>query len=712
MKLTTQNLTMKLTTQNTFRAIVFALTLGLFGLSNPALAQQASLPAWDEIDYPELKSFAKPEVESFTLDNGMEFYLIEDTELPLITLRVTVRTGGILDPADKTGLTNILGDVIRSGGSQNYPADELNQLLETKAASIETFGGFTSMGASMSLLKEDFDELLPVFVDVVQNPRLPEDKIDLAKTQYKSSVSRRNDDQASIANREFERLIYGENSPYGRMMEYETIDAVTREDLEQRHEEAFKGSNMLVGIVGDFDKEEMQAKLERAFGALPAGSAISLLPPEIDYDFKSTVNLVDKPDVNQSYVLMGHIGGLRSNPDYAALQVMNQVLSGGFSGRLFQVVRTDLGLAYAVFGAYTSGTLYEGQFYTGVMTKSSTTAEAIDAIRAEVERIQAEPVSDEELQKTKDQFLNSLVFRYDSRAKVLYQRLSNEYAGLPQDAFDQLIEEIKAVSIEDVQRVAKEYLRPGALQILVVGNAEELGDQLEKYGEVNQIDITIPTPSDDTAESTESGDAAGGAEWFGRMTQAILPGGGIQGALTTKATTEVQTPQGPMELPVTNTIDLDAMTVTSGIETPAGNMTIEITENSGSQSFGAQSMPMSAEQVDQAWQELYASPTWMALHADSYTAEYLGETEEGLIRLRVSADMMNANVEVHLDPETALPVMTSMRTFNAQVGANVTTESDYSDWQEADGVLQAYARETRVEGNPQSSTVMQSHSVE
>jgi hypothetical protein len=102
----------------------------------------------------------------------------------------------------------------------------------------------------------------------------------------------------------------------------------------------------------------------------------------------------------------------------------------------------------------------------------------------------------------------------------------------------------------------------------------------------------------------------------------------------------------------------------------------------------------------------------MALHADSYTAEYLGETEEGMIRLRVSADMMNASVEVHLNPETALPVMTSMRSFNAQMGANVTTESDYSDWQEADGVLQAYARETRVEGNPQSSTVMQSHSVE
>ena len=704
---------MKFTTQNTFRAIAFALTLGLFGVSTPVLAQQtASLPAWDEIDYPEIKNFAKPEVESFTLDNGMEFYLIEDTELPLITLRVTIRTGGILDPADKTGLTNILGNVIRSGGSQSYPADELNQLLESKAASIETFGGFTSMGASMSLLKEDFDELLPVFVDVVQNPRLPEDKIDLSKTQYKSSVSRRNDNQASIANREFERLIYGEDSPYGRMMEYETIDAVTREDLVQRHEEAFKGSNMLVGIVGDFDKEEMQAKLERAFGALPAGSAISLLPPEIDYDFKSTVNLVNKPDVNQSYVLMGHIGGLRSNPDYAALQVMNQVLSGGFSGRLFQVVRTDLGLAYSVFGAYTSGTLYEGQFYTGVMTKSSTTAEAIDAIRAEVESIQAEPVSDEELQKTKDQFLNSLVFRYDSRAKVLNQRLSNEYAGLPQDAFDQLIEEIKAVGIEDVQRVAKEYLRPDALQILVVGNAEELGDQLEKYGEVNQIDITIPTPSDDTAESTESGDVAGGTEWFGRMAQAILPGGSVQGTLTTKATTEVQTPQGPMELPVTNTIDLDAMKVTSGIETPAGTMTIEITENSGSQSFGAQSMPMSTEQVDQAWQELYASPTWMALHADSYTAEYLGETEEGLIRLRVSADMMNANVEVHLDPETALPVMTSMRTFNAQVGANVTTESDYSDWKEVEGVLQAYVRETRVEGNLQSSTVLQSHSVE
>ncbi len=280
------------------------------------------------LDFPELNNFQKPEVETFTTENGVTFYLVEDKELPLINVSTRVRTGGVLNSNEKTGLASITGTVMRSGGTETYPADSLNTMLENRAASIETGIGFTSGNASMDVLKEDFDDLLPVFIDVLTNPAFPEDKIELAKTQRKSSISRRNDDPQQIGIREFQALIYGEDSPYGRTTEYATINNITREDLVNFHDKHFSASNMMVGIVGDFDAEEMKQKLRNTFGELPSGDKSMLEFKKVDYEPQSSINFIEKSDVNQSFVMMGHIGGMRDNPDYAKVQVMNRVLSG------------------------------------------------------------------------------------------------------------------------------------------------------------------------------------------------------------------------------------------------------------------------------------------------------------------------------------------------------------------------------------------------
>ena len=389
----------------------------LFTLLMMFAVTAAAQKRYDEIKYPKLNEFKKADVEEFQLDNGIKFYLVEDKELPLIRVTATIRTGSLQDPSGKEGLASITGELIREGGSENYPADKLNVLLEDKAAFMSTFIGQGSGSASMNILKEDFDELLPVFVDLVSNPLFPEDKIELSKTQRKSGISRRNDDQGSIANREYSKLIYGENSPLTRQIEYATLDAISREDIVAFHKEAFVGNNMTFGVIGDFDTKEMKRKLEKAFGSLPAGTENNLIYPEVNYSYPSTVNFINKSDVNQSYVLVGHIGGLRENPDYAKLQMMNQILGGGFAGRLFQTVRTDLGLAYAVGGGYGSNINYPGTFSLFVMTKSSTTAQAIDALIAEVEKMQTNPVTKKEQDDARDRFLNSLVFRYDSKQK-------------------------------------------------------------------------------------------------------------------------------------------------------------------------------------------------------------------------------------------------------------------------------------------------------
>ncbi|MEQ9091612.1 MAG: pitrilysin family protein [Balneola sp.] len=678
----------------------------LFTLLMMFAVTAAAQKRYDEIKYPKLNEFKKADVEEFQLDNGIKFYLVEDKELPLIRVTATIRTGSLQDPSGKEGLASITGELIREGGSENYPADKLNVFLEDKAAFMSTFIGQGSGSASMNILKEDFDELLPVFVDLVSNPLFPEDKIELSKTQRKSGISRRNDDQGSIANREYSKLIYGENSPLTRQIEYASLDAISREDIVAFHKEAFVGNNMTFGVIGDFDTKEMKRKLEKAFGSLPAGTENNLIYPEVNYSFPSTVNFINKSDVNQSYVLVGHIGGLRENPDYAKLQMMNQILGGGFAGRLFQTVRTDLGLAYAVGGGYGSNINYPGTFSLFVMTKSSTTAQAIDALIAEVEKMQTNPVTKKELDDARDRFLNSLVFRYDSKQKILNERISNEYNGLSKDAFDKYVEELKKVTVSDIQDVAKNYLNPDKVQILVVGNAEEVGDQLQKYGSVNEIDITIPTPKSDKAEA--SGDATKGKEWLGKMADAIIAPGTDFETITTVSTINEATPGGTMSIKNTATISYSDYSIDATLETPQGTMQMMVKNGAGKMMMMGQEQALPSAMTNPMVDEVKNSYINVALKADNLSAEYLGMEEmngENYVSLKVESA---STITFLLDPATALPAYSKVTAFNPQMGQEVETVTSYSDWKVTNGVAYSFAHETMTNGQVTSSSEVES----
>ncbi len=446
--------------------------------------------SYSELDFSSSLKWPKLDIETITSSNGITFFMVENHELPLVKMILKIRTGSFQVPEGKEGLAEILGKVMRSGGTKKYPGKELNRLLEDKAANIEISLGRVSGDAYLNVLKRDFYDLLPVFVDFLQHPLFPQEKISLAKHQLKTKIARRNDQQREIAFREFKKLIYGENSVYARVPEYDTVDRITREDLTSFHKQAFNGSNLLVGVVGDFDTQKLKSKLIEEFKSFPEDQKSESQFPSVKYQPSSSkVYLVDKPDVNQSFVLMGHIGSFRKNPDYPELQVMNKVLSGGFSGRLFEEIRSRLGLAYAVFGNYGCNYFYPGMFFVGLKTKSKSTAKAIMEAKKILSDLRKSGVEEEELQQAKDQFLNSLVFRFDSPEKVLERRMYYAYRGMDKDSFQSLIKEIKNVTAKDVQRVAQEYIQIDSLQILVVGNKKELGDQLKKLGPVQEIDI-------------------------------------------------------------------------------------------------------------------------------------------------------------------------------------------------------------------------------
>tara|TARA_R110000868_G_scaffold1211_1_gene9282 strand:- start:51573 stop:53636 length:2064 start_codon:yes stop_codon:yes gene_type:complete len=684
------------------RTILF---LFMMLLSVTAMAQKR----YDEIKYPELNKFEKANVEEFSLDNGITFYLVEDKELPLIRINATVKTGSLLEPFDKVGLAGLTGQVMREGGSANYPGDELNLLLENKAAFMSTYIGLGSGGASMNILKEDFDELLPVFVDLIQNPAFPEDKIELAKTQAKSNISRRNDDQQSIAVREFQKLIYGEDVAYTTQREYATIDAITREDMVEFQKQAFVGNNMMIGVIGDFDTRDMKRKLEEAFGSIKGGSETNLLYPEITYDYPSTVNLVDKSDVNQSFVLVGHVGGLRENPDYAALQLLNEVLSGGFSGRLIQSVRSDLGLAYAVFGEYSSNINYPGFFYVGVMTKSSTTAEAIDAMLIEVKKLQQTPVPSKELTDAKDRFLNSLIFRYDSKNKILNERISNEYNGLPQDYFDQYVEELRKVTSADIQRVAKQYLKPESVQILVVGNAAEIGAQLNKYGEVNNIDISIPLPK--SSEEEIVGDAIKGKALLKKMATAINPDLKEVTSLTVKSNVTQITPMGNMDIKNSSTINYNELSMIADLETPQGNLTMELKNGGGVMKMMGQEQPLPPAMTTPMFNDIKSNYLNIVSNYETIEAEYLGVEEVNGTEYEVLKIDAENPVTFLVNPETGLPYSSKKSQLNPQTGTYVNSVITYSDWKNVNGLMYAFSTETVNDGEKASATKFEQVSI-
>ena len=240
---------------------------------------------------------------------------------------------------------------------------------------------------------------------------------------------------------------------------------------------------------GDFDSKDMAAKIKKALGKWKAAKVDVPTMPKVDYEFKPTVNLVHKKDVNQSNIMLGHIGGLMSNPDYPALSVMNSILS---FDRMFKKIRTDEGLAYSVWGSYGAYYLAPGVFSCGAQTKSESTIYAIGLMIKELERMTEKKVTDEELAKAKDQYLNSFVFNFSSRAQIVNRMMTYEFFGYPLDFMDRVKKGVEKVSKEDVLRVARKYLHPDKVQILVVGKEEDFDKPLSTLGEVSVIDIKIP----------------------------------------------------------------------------------------------------------------------------------------------------------------------------------------------------------------------------
>jgi zinc protease len=675
--------------------------------AKPSPAKPAVQKPWERIKIPPLPDFKPPQPTRLEFENGLVVFLMEDHELPLIEGVLRIRGGSREEPADKVGMVGIYGQAWRTGGTTSRTGDQLDEILESRAIRVETGGSETWTNLSWSSLKGDFDFTLPVILDLLKNPAFRDDKIALAKQQVNTAISRRNDDIGGIAARESTRLGYGKDSPYGRITEYWTIEKTTRDDLLAWHQRTVHPNNMILGVVGDFDSKEMEQKLRQAFGGWPKGPQFKSADIPVN-DPQPGVYFIEKSDVNQSAIRMVHKGTLRNNPDYYAIEVLNEVLGGGFSGRLLGNIRSKKGLAYSVGGGVGTGFDRPGLFRISMGTKSETTAESIQALMQEIEDITTKPITDAEIKRAKDSILNSFVFNFDSPGEVMMEKMTYEFYGYPLDFIERYQAGIEKVTKAEIIDAAKKYIYKDKVALLVVGKASDFDKPLSTFGSVTPIDITIrEAPESASSAATPATSSPQGMQLLSKALDAL---GGKDKLATVKAVREKstivrQTPQGEMEMQGSQLVVLpDKMY--SEASTPMGAMKMVATADMGYMVMGPQSRDLPPTLRQEMQHNIHRSPAWIAANSDKVVATAAGTAKVGdkeAAVLEITAG--EAKTKWFLDSATGRLLREEYRAVSMR--GPVTRTVDFSDWRPVEGIMFPFKQQVSENGEPAGSATVQ-----
>jgi predicted Zn-dependent peptidase len=563
----------------------------------------------------------------------------------------------------------------------------------------------------MSCLTEAFDDTFAVFADVLRNPAFSEDKLEVAKVQSSAGIARRNDSIGGITRREFRRLIYGESSPLSRLEQYDTVAAIGRDDLVAFHANYYHPNNILLGMVGDFDIDEMKDKIADAFRDWERGPEIELPAVEYRKEPNTGVYFVEKGDVNQAHIRMGHLGIERDDPDYFAVTVLNEILGGGFSGRLMQNVRSNQGLAYSVFGGVGASFDHPGVFQVGLQTKSETMGKAVDALKAEIAGIIDNPPSAEELARAKESFLNSFVFRHDSKSEILSQQMTYKYHGLPVDYLEQTRNNIENVTTEDVARVAKKHIHPDRLTLLVVGKAADFDRPVSEFGSVTAVDISIPAPPvTEQAVIKTAATLEAGAQILSAMANAL--GGPNPASLTAvrrKGKVQVSMGGQSMELGADQLVVFpDKLRL--ALKTPMGDMTTVVADGAGFRLMAGRVQELASDDLHDAAEQIARDLVYIVKYqdADDTEAVAVGEEEiDGVSCRVVSVTLNGAESRMWVAPDGRV-LKQSWQGKHPMQGIPGKVEVTYSDYREVDGMQISYAQVLLFEGQEVMRTIFES----
>jgi zinc protease len=453
-------------------------------LAGAILAAGCILHAADVPDRPEKLTFPPltyepPSPASFRvpLKTGPVAYVVPDRELPLVNINIMVRVGDYLQPPGKEGLAGLTGHLIARGGTVMRKAEDLEERVAFLAAILNSSAADTQGSVSLNLLSKDLDEGLVILREVLTTPVFQEDKLALRKQQVMQIMKQRNDESSDIESRERRFLSYGEDFYANHHPTAASLESITRDDLLAFHRKWYHPKNFVIAASGDFEREAMVAKLEKLFAGWPVEGETPPPVPANPSFAQPGAYVVDK-DVNQGRVAIMLPGVKRDSPDYHALQVMNDILGGGgFTSRIMNRVRSDEGLAYDAGSSFHGGVYYPLPFTAGFQSKSRTVAYAISIIMEEIRKIAADPVTDEEMNTAKKSMIETFPRAFATKTQVAGRFAEDEFTGrfaADPNYYKKYRDNIRGVSREDVQRVAKKYLTPEKAVILVIGQKNEI----------------------------------------------------------------------------------------------------------------------------------------------------------------------------------------------------------------------------------------------
>lgn len=692
-------------------AAAFVMTLFLTITTGDASAKSKR---WEKFHYPELGNVQVPSYERHELKNGLVVYLMEDHQWPLVEGRLLVRTGSVYEPAKKVGLASITGDVLRTGGTETISGDELDETLEGMGAYIESGIEDADGWVRFSFLSQDLDRGLELVGDVLRHPAFEEDKMDVAKTAQRAAIARRNDELMGILRREVPKAVWGAEHPYARHAEYSTIDAITRGDLMEFYQYFYHPENMSLAVWGDFDAAEMltqiKARLEdwpRVDNPVPPLPEASKLQPR-------KVLVADKEDVTQTWFAAGHLGMRMDDPDYYSMIVMNRILGGSFGSRLFNEVRSRLGLSYGVGSSAGAGMAHEGAFMAYCGTKNSTVEQAMKAVLAEIDKIRTAEVSDAELKRAKDAMLNSYVFNFEQKNQTLSRLQRYEFFGYPSDFLEQYPDKIRAVDKASVMDVAERRIHPEEFAIVAVGKKSEWDGDLSDIGPVEELDISIPEPEGPefpaaTPETIEQGKVflAAGQKALGGDNLANLKG------IHRKDQAGLKVQGMDLSIAIESwTIFPDHTRANMILPFGQGEM-IQAVSPAGAWAKGPQGlMEMDKDDAEKSRISIIEDAHYILGHYGDFQVQALPAEPVGELQAEVVLVWLNDKKwsKLYFDPTTHMLLKQASMTPHMMTQVMGLQESTFSDWKDFGGVL--YPQQVKVTHGGEDLMNVQTESIE
>jgi zinc protease len=423
------------------------------------------------------------------LENGLTVLILEDHRTPSVFVQLHIGgAGALFEPPSMTGLANITAQMLREG-TKSRNSVQIAEEIDRLGATLGAAGSFGSpqIVLSASGLSDNFDSWFALAIDVLLNPTFPPEELEKLKHRQRAQLRQQRSAPNFLISERFNRAVYRDHPAAIVSPTSESLDALTQEALVQWHRERYAPQNALLAIAGDVRAQELIPRLEKWFAGWQKNDVERTWPSNPVAATSRKAYLVHRPNSVQTTVALGNIAIDRRNPDYVPMVVMNHILGGGSSGRLFLNLREEKGYTYGVYSGF-SALRYPGPWRAGGNMRTEVTADALVEFFNEIRRIRDQTVPPAELEDGKRAIAARFALSLEQPTTILGLAVSRVQFRLPDDYWDTYPDKIMAVTAEDVQRVARKYLDPDALQIVAVGDGLKIQSVLEPYGPVEVYD--------------------------------------------------------------------------------------------------------------------------------------------------------------------------------------------------------------------------------